>query len=175
MPTLTLVLILLVWLLAWREGGRWARACGVTEPMSGIALACVLPTAGLLAAIHVPALVSLLAGGAWVTPKIVLAGFALMTAAARICLRRSPTSTTQAPTPASRPDALHGLMRLCRRGWLWIPAVVVLAMYCVFALDATTRYPTGYDAQTYHLPMAVAHAIPTPRPVLGVDPRDFPR
>lgn len=155
MPTLILVLILVVWLLAWREGGRWVRACGVTEPMSALALACVVPMSALLAAIHLPALVSLLARGAWVTPTAILSVFGVLTVAVRIWLCRRPILATRLAPPVRPLDTLRGLYRLGRRGWLWIPAVAVLATYLVFTIDAATRYPTGYDAQAYHLPMAV--------------------
>ncbi len=38
---------------------------------------------------------------------------------------------------------------------LWIPLAIVGLMYAVFLADAVTRFPTGYDALYYHLPVAV--------------------
>ncbi len=50
---------------------------------------------------------------------------------------------------------LGGLPSLPRLGWWWLPVLIVAGMYAVFLIDGLTRYPTGSDGLTYHLPTAV--------------------
>ena len=161
-----LVAIGIIWVVAWRTGWRWARACGVSEPVSAVALACILPTAGLIFSVHLLALGSLVLQRGWVTPASTCLVFAL---AVWLAHRLVPPSGDRAPgaspvTPDTNPGgsfvrglapAARCLRRLARRGFLWVPLAIVAGMYAVFLVDALTRFPTGYDATTYHLPLAV--------------------
>jgi len=150
MHAISLLFILGVWLFAWREGTRWVRARGVTEPVSVSALGCILPTAALIASIHVMALASLAPGIAWVSPESVLAVFVAVTAIARWYI-----TGLGPPTNAAIGKPIRNLRRVARCGGFWIPLTIVAGVYGVFLVDALTRYPTGYDAKAYHLPMAI--------------------
>lgn len=143
-----LIAIGFIWLMAWRCGLRWVHHCGVTEPASVLALSCILPTAGLIASVHVLALLSLFFKTGWVSPAATCVTFAAFTWFAH---RTIPGSVT---IPLSVADNLRKVTRTLRCGYLWIPVVIVCGIYAVFLIDALTRFPTGYDAQSYHLPMA---------------------
>ncbi|MGB2984358.1 MAG: hypothetical protein WBE26_00630 [Phycisphaerae bacterium] len=146
---ISLVVIGVTWLFAWRVGLRWSRSCGVNERVSLIVLACVLPTAGLVASVHLVALLSLLCHQGWVTPESVGVVFLALTGLAH---RQVKTAASCVPQDGG---SVRGLWRLVQRGHLWIPAGILCAVYLVFLVDAVTRFPTGYDAQAYHLPLAV--------------------
>ncbi len=162
-----LVAIGVIWVVAWRCGWRWARACGVSEPVSAVALACILPTAGLIFSVHLLALGSLVLQRGWFTPASTCLVFAL---AVWLAHRLVPPSGDRTPgaspvTPDTSPGggfvrglapAARRLCRLARCGFLWVPLAILAGMYTVFLIDALTRFPTGYDATTYHLPLAVS-------------------
>ncbi len=143
----SLMLIAITWLASWHVGRRWARWCGVDERFSQFALACVLPTAGLLLAVHLVATVSMLAGRGWVTPESVGTVFIVL---AWLAHRVVPKQNAP-PRPVATPSSLP-------RAWSSAPVLVVIGIYCVFLLDALTRYPTGCDAVVYQLVVAVRWA-----------------
>ncbi len=53
------------------------------------------------------------------------------------------------------PAACPPLARASRRPFGVAAVVVLVGTYAVFLVDGATRYPTGWDALSYHLPMAV--------------------
>ena len=136
----TLLLIGLLWLLAYRLGRRWCRACGVTSETDAAALATVLPTAALLVSVHLLATLSLLTGKGLVTPESTAVLFAAVVALAHRLF--NPKSEIRNP-------------QCWRLGHTWPAVAVVAGAYALFALEALTRYPTGADALSYHLPLAV--------------------
>ena len=144
---MALLAIALTWLYALRTGYRWVCACGVHEPAARLALACIPPTAGLLLAVHIPAAASVLAGGAWVNPVVVAVAYLVLSVAAHVAV------ASGLPLPSAPHSA--GRISIPRLGIWWWPVGIVLGLYGVFLLDALTRYPTGADALTYHLPTAV--------------------
>jgi len=150
---ISLLLIAITWLLAWRVGYRVVRACGVDEWASVCALACILPTAGLICAVHLIALAAMVCQRGWLTPEPVVVAFAMLTLVARrIAAKRFPIPACPRGERGSARAEARGSLRL---GWWWLPVLVVVGIYAVFGLDALTRYPTGADALSYHLPNAV--------------------
>ncbi len=145
----SLLIIGVTWLFAWRTGTRWARSCGVREPISLFVLACILPTAGLVVSVHLIALVSLLCHHGLVTPESVGVIFLALTGVAH---RRIKAGS---PVLPQRGGSVGRLWRFTRCGYLWIPLVILCGVYALFFIDAVTRFPTGYDSQAYHLPLAV--------------------
>ncbi len=147
----SLIAIAAVWCIAFRIGMRWTRACGVTGRADALALACVLPTAGLLFAVHVLATISMFTTTGWLTPEGTAFIFAAVTFVAHRRLRTLPRVTPSAHHPSPSTDS-HSPWQL---GWWWCPVLVVVSMYAVFALEALTRYPANHDALYYHYPQAV--------------------
>ncbi|MEE9293772.1 MAG: hypothetical protein V3W34_02245 [Phycisphaerae bacterium] len=146
-----LLIIAITGLMGWRIGRRWTGACGVTERAGLWSLACVLPTAGLILAVHILALASLFCDKGLVTLQAVTVVFALLAA---LCHRFLPRDRSeQCTVDAEDPTDSNPWASLL--GVWWIPLLVVGGMYLVFAVDAVTRYPTGYDAVSYQLPMAI--------------------
>ncbi len=152
MHVIALTVIAAVWLVAWRTGLRWCRGCGVAERASVWALACVLPTAGLIVSVHLIALISLFFGRALLTPALVAIVFIFLTSLAR---RWSVRFSEEAGAGESEPPTSAAPPRL---GCWWLPILVVVGMYAVFLGDAVTRYPTGWDGLHYHLLLAVEWA-----------------
>ncbi|MGB2987992.1 MAG: phospholipid carrier-dependent glycosyltransferase [Phycisphaerae bacterium] len=142
-----LVMIGIIWLFAWRVGYRWCRRCSIDERASAWALACVFPTAGLIFAVHLMALASLLLGRGLVTPQSVALIFLVLTWLGHRILP---------PVRASKPKTRHTAgFCFSDLGYWRIPVLLVVGMYAVFLVDALTRYPTGYDTLSYHLCVAV--------------------
>ena len=144
---LTLIVLGGTWWLGLKIGFRLCRSLGVVERASQWALACIVPTAGLIVAVHFMAIVSLLTGRGTVWPETVAAIFALVTWLAHVWTRRAESrrpARESLPCTDERPIAR-----------LWVPVAIVTGTYGVFLLDALTRFPMGYDALYYHLPVAV--------------------
>ncbi len=146
-----LLAIGVTWVWAWGIGCGWCRACGVGERFSLWALACVLPTSGLIGVVHVLAFASLISGRGVIGLEAVTILFAALVFFAGRAVHRAGFNVPAAPDP--EPDERLGTLGL----W-WAPILVLLGIYAVFLVDALTRYPTGYDAVNYHLPMAVTWA-----------------
>ncbi len=161
----SLCAIVATWLIGWRVGLRWARGCGVDERASAWGLACVLPTAGLIFAVHLTAFVSLIPGVGVYSPPPVAGLFVLLIGLARRLVARS-FPADPGPWSSVRPagerwdsrtsGSISGSSSLWATlgGWR-IAVVIVAAMYAVFLVDAVTRYPTGSDGLHYHLPVAL--------------------
>ncbi|MFQ5589675.1 MAG: hypothetical protein ACE5HE_00800 [Phycisphaerae bacterium] len=148
---ITLVTIGVVWLVAWRDGLNWCVRCGVTERASAWALACTLPTAGLIASVQFVALLSMASGRGLLTPEAVAVVFIMLVCLARRLILRLPACAGERPGPALKPaSGLRGAWR--------VPMLIVVGMYGAFLLDAVTRYPTGWDGLHYHLLVAVGWA-----------------
>ncbi len=144
-----LLVIGATWLLGWLVGRGWVKSCGVRESVSAWALACIVPTAGLLLAVHAMAFVSLLLDKGYVTPVTVAIAFAALMWATSAFVK-----TQHPPAPKTIRPRIAAPVRSSLRGW-WIPVLIVAGMYFVFFVDALTGYPTGHDALHYHLPNAV--------------------
>jgi hypothetical protein len=148
LDTLSLIFIGAIWLYACTVGMRWMRAAGVFGRAATFSLGCALPTAGLLGAVHLLALISLFLPAGIVTPPCVLILYAAIIAFVRwrICPKQNTPDqpATQQPQDSTPKPKL----------W-WLPAAIIAAMYAVFIFEALTRYPDGYDTLWYHLPEAV--------------------
>ncbi|MCH7873020.1 MAG: hypothetical protein IID33_15095, partial [Planctomycetes bacterium] len=140
-------MIAVTWCVAWRIGRRLCRALGVVEHASQWALACIVPTAGLILSVHVMAMIALATGQGVVTPEPVAAIFALVAWLAHRCTTRAKTFAPGASPPRHVADRTPL--------GLWVAFAVLAGAYVVFFVDALTRYPMGYDALYYHLPVAV--------------------
>ncbi|UCE60914.1 MAG: hypothetical protein JSU63_04015 [Phycisphaerales bacterium] len=145
---ISLASIGIAWSWALRTGYRWALACGVRERVDALALGCVLPTAGLVFSVHVTGIFALLSGAPAVTPPGIAAILLLVTwLSNKVILAQMPPEDTSSNRELLSPRVELGI-------W-WVPVLVVMGMYAVFLVDALTRYPTGFDALSYHLPLAV--------------------
>ncbi|MBU0718006.1 MAG: hypothetical protein KJ749_07145 [Planctomycetes bacterium] len=149
MHSLSLVVLAVTWVFAWRVGCRWCQACGIEERASRWALGSILPTAGLVLSIHVLAFVSLFSGRRLIIPEAVAVVYLVIAGGARYL-----TSECQ-PAPSTPHDSSAGSKMFGKVGALWLPIVIIAALYTVFLIEALTRYPTGYDGLHYHLPLAV--------------------
>jgi hypothetical protein len=145
----SLIVIAAVWGMAWRVGCRWCLRCGIKERASLWALACVLPTAGLILAVHVLALVAIVLGRGLVTPEAVAVIFLALTWLTHRAVRHFASAEPNAEHAAASGEAP------ARLGVWWLPVFIVAGVYAAFLVDALTRYPTGYDGLHYHLPVAV--------------------
>lgn len=143
-----LIVIGLAWFVGWRAGCRWCEACGVDRSPSVWVLGTVLPTASVILSVHALGTFGLFFDVGLVTPGAVAM---LMVAITAVTWRW-----------INRPDQAGGDLegRYCSPGeplGIWaLPIVIVIATYAVFALDALTRFPTGYDGLNYHLPIVVS-------------------
>ncbi|MBI4716698.1 MAG: hypothetical protein HY763_02755 [Planctomycetes bacterium] len=153
LASLALLVTLAGWCIGWRLGERWCRACGVYERFSRWALACIVPCASLVAAVHAPATVALLTRRGVVTIEVVACVFMMMLAIAHR-LTRSAAGRAAASSEPSRHPASPPEPPVAPR-WYRTPWLIVLGLYLVFVVEALTRYPTGYDGMYYHLPLAV--------------------
>lgn len=115
--------------------------------MSQWALACIVPTAGLLFSVHVMAMLSLLTGRGLVIPASVAGVFVPCAWLVRryAARDRGHGSIHKPHSHADERSSLH----------TWMPLAVVAGTYAVFLVDALMRYPMGYDTLYYHLPVAV--------------------
>ena len=147
MHLFSLTVIAVTWCIGWRIGRRLCRGFGVVERASQWALACILPTAGLIFSVHVMALIALVSGRGVVTPEPVAVIFASVAWLARRWMMRAKALSSCLDPPRHVADRTP-------RG-LWVAFIVLGGAYAVFFVDALTRYPMGYDALYYHLPVAV--------------------
>ena len=121
----------------------------MNEHISVWALGSIVPTAGLVFAVHLMAYAALFSGHGLATAETVAAVFLVISLVGYyVVVKRYP----QNPAPEDRPgdSPPERSPRL-----LQVPVLVVTAMYIIFLVDALTRYPTGYDGRHYHLPLAV--------------------
>ncbi|UCG17015.1 MAG: hypothetical protein JSV19_03060, partial [Phycisphaerales bacterium] len=141
--------IAVIWVYGWQVGLLWVKGCGVRERISRWALACIVPTAGLIVAVHLLAIAAMVAQRGLVTPVSVAMIFAVL------CRAGHAFVATQ--LPASPQTLRPGIARPApvKLGVWWVPIVAVAGMYVVFLVDAVTGYPTGHDTLHYHLPAAV--------------------
>ncbi len=146
-PTASLVLIVASWLMAWRVGHRWVSGLGVSDRFARVVMSLIVPTATLIASVHLLALASLLLGRGWTTLPAVAVVSMVVTCGLTLCHRRIPPATPDVEPPTCADETLP-------RYW-YIPPAILVGVYAVFAVDAATRYPTGYDAMYYHLPVAL--------------------
>lgn len=152
MHAISVAIIGVAWLAAWRAGARWVRGCGVDSRASALTLGSIVPTAGLIFTVHLTALVSLVTAWGLVTPESVAIVFVLLTLALARLVRRTriPTGGAMALSSDSASSSLHP--------YLYLPLLVIAGLYSLFLLDAMTRYPTGYDGLSYHLPVTLRWA-----------------
>ena len=167
------------WVVGLLAARSLLQRCGVSDRAGQWALAYVVATGGLIAAVHLAGFAWLISGRPVVTPPIIAVIFPVVMGAILALLRRmvgEPTDarvalaaclpvatggqaargTQRSLTVAARIEK-HRLGRPCRivpRGW-WLPVIVLAGTYGVFLIDAAARYPTGWDGVHYHLPMAV--------------------
>ena len=146
-PTASLVLIAASWLMAWRAGHRWVSGLGVSDRLARAILALIIPTAALILSVHLPALASLILGRGWTTLPAVAIASTVVTGALTAWVRGMAPAPADTLLPFPAGEAL-------RRYWL-LPPAIVAGVYAVFVIEAATRYPTGYDALYYHLPVAL--------------------
>ncbi len=150
MQVISLLVIAITALLAWRTGKKWCNRCAITDPVSSSTLACIIPTAGIIAATHTAALVSLTTGVAFISTPAIAILFILITMGTSTAVDRLVSNSSH---HTSLEEDKTG-KRLSPGRWVWTLAIVV-ALYTLFFLDAATRYPTGVDGLHYHLPSAV--------------------
>lgn len=143
MHLVSLLAIGVTWLATMRIALRWCTRCGVGERTSRWALACILPTTGLIVSVHTMALASMIAGRGLVLPESIAAVFLITALLFHRFVNARPDPDEKAPDPPFK------------LGIGWLPLLVVAGMYLIFLLDALVRYPIGYDALYYHLPKAV--------------------
>ncbi|MBN1510997.1 MAG: hypothetical protein JXB13_03205 [Phycisphaerae bacterium] len=146
---IALAVIAATWIYGWHVGRLWVRGCGVRGRAAVWCLACIIPTASLIAAVHAMGFVGLFSGRGVVSPITVAITFILVCWAARFFVATELPPSTRMLRPGLGPPAP------LRMGWWWLPVIVVGGMYLVFFVDAATGYPTGHDTLFYHLPSAV--------------------
>jgi len=154
------MIITIAWMVTWRTGCRLVRNSGVTDRIDVLTLGSVLPTAGLVACIHITALLSLPSSVGLVTPESIAILFVVLAGLAhRLVPLETPGGLRRSRLVAhlfrgggydDRPNSTPPVGRA-----IYLPILIVAAMYAVFLLDALTRYPTGYDCLNYHLPATV--------------------
>ncbi len=160
-PLIILILIGVLWGIAFRVGWRWCRRCGVTHRADLVALACIFPTASLVAAAHLPALLSLFTDHGWLTPGAVAIVLACLVLAGHGFVKSlpeagpPPVNPTAAASPAGARTAGARILSRTPLGACLIPVVIVAGTYFVFIIEAFTRFPTGHDSLFCHLPQAV--------------------
>ncbi len=147
--SIALAIIATTWIYGWHVGRLWVRGCGVRGRAAIWSLACVIPTACLIAAVHAMGFVGLFSGRGVVSPTTIAITFMLVCWAARFFVATELPPSTRMLRPGLGPPA-----PLRMGGW-WLPVVVVGGMYLVFFVDAATGYPTGHDTLYYHLPGAI--------------------
>lgn len=143
---LSLSLIAATWLFALRTGFRWLGRLEVDCRVSVWALATVLPTSGLILSVHLMALASLVTGSGMVTPLSVACVYVALAWWVERIIPRSSLQSFDRSVATRRFSLKEMKFRL--------PVAIVAGMYGVFLIDALTRYPSGYDALYYHLPVA---------------------
>ena len=162
----SLIVIALTGVALWSCGVRWCQSRGISERASLRALAIVPALAGVIVSIHLLALASLATGGAYVTPMTVAMIFVAIALLVHRLAKRDVRSGADVTTgeaamsdqvTLATTDAGAKAVEKVPRWW-WFPVLVVGGMYGVFAFDALTRPPTGYDALHYHLPVAFGWA-----------------
>lgn len=147
MQIISLFVIAITAVIAWRTGKKWCDRCAIDDRVSAATLACILPTAGIVAATHFVGLITLAIDVGIVSPPAIAILFVLITMATNTGVDRF-LPPERALTTAN-PQKTVALGR-----WVWVVAIVI-ALYALFFLDAVMRYPTGVDGLHYHLPMAV--------------------
>ena len=150
MHTVSVAIIGVTWLAAWRAGGRWVRGCGVDSRTCALTLGSIVPTAGLIFAVHLIALASLLTGRGLVTPESVAVVFVLLTWAMAKAARLGRPPDVGGESTSHSDSGSSSL-----QPHLYVPLLVIAGLYALFLWDALTRYPTGYDGLSYHLPVTL--------------------
>ncbi len=150
MQLISLLVIAITAILAWRTGKKWCCRCAVVDPVSSATLAFILPTAGIVAATHFVALITLATDTGIVSTPAIAIFFVLITMATSAAIDRFIHDESLPPIAETRTTVDRSWLGR----WVWVAAIVV-ALYTLFLLDALTRYPTGVDGLHYHLPIAV--------------------
>ena len=139
---------------------QWRR-CGVVDRSSRWLFAYVLVMGALIVAVHVVAMIALSSGVRCVQPVVIAAAYPLVSAGLLLVLQRVARRSMGLNDErgvgrgVGHGSAAWPLRVRRRRAWLAIPLAVLVCTYAVFLMDASTRYPTGWDGVHYHLPLAV--------------------
>ncbi len=136
----------------WRLGIHLCAGLGVSQKCSRGLIALLIPKVALVLAVHIPAFVSLFTNIKAVTPIFIACTYVLITSFITLILQRN--SLSYPPPTLHRNDYRSRFRNLILSDGLWLPVLIVTATFAVFAIDALTRYPTGYDGLHYHLPAA---------------------
>jgi hypothetical protein len=150
--TIALAFTVAMWIRGLTWGRRIARQLGVVETAEGWALAYAFATGSFLFAFQLVGLFWLKTGDSWVRP-IYVAIFYLPTQAAMMLALSA--GVEPARVEPARKAFKSAPQEYARPRWYWPPIIVLVGAYTVFAIDAATRPPTGWDGLHYHLPMAV--------------------
>ncbi len=144
--TISLVVVMGVWVYGLFWGRRLAWRLGVFETADGWVIGYTLATGCLLAAFQMIGFAWLITGDAWVRPHYLASVYVLTLTVVLLVLGTGISPKRHVVAHAD------GRTRVL---WLWFPMLVVFGAYCVFLADAVFRPPTGWDGLHYHLPMTV--------------------